>query len=433
MSLDRFKRKMAMYTDHHSPGEVFVNHTRQVSDFNFRNDPNYRRGMLYDWDLKPITEIDFKIDKSKNLFAEGQEVEYYIQFPSGFHPEFQYRDRYFKKDGRERFGFYLDVPNNNTGKIEKWLIVNKDVINDLSRYNAFKCNWCSEWLDKDGHYHAVLSCLREATDATFSNAGKDKVGGTTVDGEISLIMPSNRKTYTILFNQRFLISDNPDNPQAYEVTKIKDTSPLGIMRVYMKQCEYNAHTDYYGEVNKEKYVTFKFPIPLPDLPDGYGNSYHAIADCVKEKQLPRIKRKRHIPYTIHCSSDCIYIGKKPVTIRLANFEDLPRPEIDQDIETLDTEVLIPDILDPDFGVKEPEIDMDPGFFVGPDLLVTWHYLANGEPVEPTEVAGLFGVLEEDHALTIGTDNKELAGNVLSVYLSDEEGNESNVIDLEVRF
>ena len=430
MTIDRFKRRMNLYTNHSSAGEVFREHARQVSDHAFANDPNYRRGMLYDWDLKPLEEIDFKIEKPKNLSAEGQEVEYYVQFLSDFHPEFIYKNRYFKKDGRERYGFYLDIENKDKHIMEKWLIINKDVRNNFSKYNAFKCNWCAEWVDGDNRHHAVLSCLREATDATFTNSSNNKLGGSTVDGEISLILPACKEVMGVKHNQRFIISDNTENPQAYEVTKIKDTSPLGVVRIYMKQCEFNRHTDFCGVVNHARQIQFRFKTPIRDLPDGFGRQYHAIADCILDQEIPRVKIRKDVRYTLHCSSDVIYVGSNPVMIQLANPK---KEEQEESAAVLSTEVLIPDVLDPDFLLETEPPEIDPGFGYTPPLNVQWHYEANGEPATIQEVAQYFDLLEENHGLTIATHRKDLVGNVLTVYLSDEDGNESNRIHLEVKF
>ena len=266
-----FRKAMSLHNINSAPGEVFSRQSKVISDALFKNNPGYHRGMIYDWDLNPIEEVDFRLEKVKHHTAEGKETEFYVQFTTDFHPEYQYRDLYYKPDGRERYGFYIDVYDSDKDKIEKWLIVNKDE-RQLARYNAFKCNWVFEWIYK-GEYHSCLGCVRDAVDNSFNGWSNEKLGGSSVSGVLSLIVPVTRETMTILMGQRFVISDNLYNPQTFEVKQIKDTSPLGVMRAYMEQREFNEHKDYFGIINQAKGISFNFDLPLEDLPEGFGGPY----------------------------------------------------------------------------------------------------------------------------------------------------------------
>jgi hypothetical protein len=57
-------------------------------------------------------------------------------------------------------------------------------------------------------------------------------------------VPTNINTQTIGYNQRFLISDVGRKPAlCYEVSKISDTSPIGLIKFSLTQTTFNEETD----------------------------------------------------------------------------------------------------------------------------------------------------------------------------------------------
>lgn len=237
----------------------------------------------------------------------------------------------------------------------------------------------------------ALGVIREALDSSFGNSGiVDKIGGSMVTGEISFIVPVTPESRTILLGQRFIISDNTLNPQTYEVTKIKDSSPLGIMRVYLTQRLFNSHTDYYGVVNDERNIDFKFDLPISDLPDGFGGPYHAICDCIKSRGLPMKNITEDIEYKLFCSTNKIVANGSPVHIEMVTA----RPEGSSPFE--------------------------------------WRYLVDNEAYSKEELADYFEINESDDFVEIRCINDLMVKYILSVFVDDEHNNQSNVIDLEVK-
>jgi hypothetical protein len=60
----------------------------------------------------------------------------------------------------------------------------------------------------------------------------------------SIWVPTNPSTQTIGYNQRFLISDVGRIPAlCYEVSKISDTSPIGLIKFSLTQTPFNESTD----------------------------------------------------------------------------------------------------------------------------------------------------------------------------------------------
>lgn len=313
MSNDIFTKRMQKLMSNGSVGSLNVTNTNIIENKTFSNDQNYRIGMLYDWDMNELEEVEFKFEKIKTRTVEGTEVEYMIHFRPDYNPEFLYKDKYYKDDGKERLGFYIDVYDMSRKVYEKWLIISKDDRVAFDRYNALRCNWCFEWV-YNGQYFNCLGCIREATDNSFNSSNSDDLGGTTVDGEFSMVLPTNKVTSNLLLGTKFMITDNLAYPQVYEVIKIKDTSPLGTTRAYLKQRVFNSHTDFIGIVNEHPENEFIFDLPLDDLPKEYGGKYHMICNCIKNKGLPPVQPPTDVLWKLVCDSKYLYVNGDTVVI-----------------------------------------------------------------------------------------------------------------------
>lgn len=428
---------MELHTSHASTGEVMVGRSNHIMARTFKNDQNYHYGMLYDWSLNEIKNVDFKLEKKRDRTAEGEDNEYYVQFLPYFFPEHEYKDLHFKQDGKERFGFYLDAEDRDKGIVEKYLIVNKDYRVAFDRYNSFKCNWLFEWVDDENKYHACLGCLREARDGSFVNAGSDvKLGGSQVDGELSFLLPFNEETQTIRLKHRFLVGDNMDRPQVYEVRKIKDYAPLGVIRVYCKQKPYNEHTDYFGAINEEKNIKFKFKLPIPDLPELFGGRYHAICNCIVENKEPFLRGEDDQRFSLACDANKLYINGTPVFIKrfetpfvdgaipitldeangiqkYNNSGVAPLYNVEFDFNDLDSEIsgpdkefvpdignlgviddLIPEFGRSDYGEPEPKHPDIGDLGVIDDLIPKLDRVDYGDPIPEIPDLGNLGVIDD---------------------------------------
>lgn len=389
---DKFKRRNNLLTEHSVPGEIILAESNNVMNAQFSTNPNYHVGMIYDWEMNPLREVEFLLHKVRDRTAEGKEVFYQLQFRPGFYPEYEFKDLYYRKDGKERFGFYIDIedPFKGRGYMEKWLIMNKDQKVEFDRYNAFRCNWCFEWIYNE-EYHWALGCVRDAAESSFGDGGKlADLGGSLVESDLSMILPVTPSTRTILLGQKFIISDNTLNPQTYEIKKIKDSSPLGLIRASLSQTQFNAHTDYYGIINDEKNIRFTFDLPIEDLPDGYGNQYHAICNCIKSKELPELNFTENIEYQLFCGTGNIYVNGATVRINMVHTN-----------------------LDPQARPR-------------------WRYQIDHQDVERDDLRQYFEIVEKEEYVDIRCIHKDMAKYVLSVFVDDVKNRQSNVIDLEVK-
>lgn len=379
-----FKKRMSLLSATNTVSETLVNRTNQIDDKLFTHDQDYRFGNLYDWDMNLLEEnVDFKFQKIRTHTAEGVEVEYGIQFRADYNPEYLYKDRFYRNDGKERVGFYLDVYDYSKKKYDRWLIVGKDDRVAFDRYNAFKCNWFAEWVQ--GHeYFSCLGCVRDASDAKFNTSGNDKLGGNTVEGNISLVFPSNQRTANIKLGQRFMLSDSLNNPQCFKVMKIKDTSPLGVMRLYMEQDVYNEHTDFGGKLNDSKHK-FVFPTPILDLPEDYGGVYHRICDCIEQK-ISEGETASTTP-TIHCDEKFVYYKGQPVRVEVSGADN-------------DS--------------------------------ITWHYYLDGVEYSKEDLKDCLDIQEDNNCALIKCIDSSIVKYFLQVSIKDEEENEYKTERMEIK-
>lgn len=139
-------------------GHQYKEMANMVFDETFSNNTTYRKGMIYDNSENEIEELEFKFIKTKTYTVDKDQVEYWVQFKTGVNPEIDY-DR--SEDQRHRLGYYIDIFDDNTKLVEKWLIVGKDT-SEFDRYNVLKCNYVFEWLDEDRVYHKCLGCSRNS-------------------------------------------------------------------------------------------------------------------------------------------------------------------------------------------------------------------------------------------------------------------------------
>lgn len=262
----------------HYPSNPLGHQIKEISnmvfDETFSNNTTYRIGKIYDQSMKEILDknnnpikLEFKFIKTKTFTIDKDLVEYWVQFKTGVNPEIDYDT---SEDQRHRLGYYIDIWNDNTKEINKWLIVGKDE-SEFDRYNVLECNWLFEWIDHKRNYHKCLGCLRNQNSYNSGIWTSDFT--TTVEDQMKFIVPANDETKTIDYNIRFMLSDNDMIPKTYEISKVLDTFPLGTIQCTLAQCHYDEQIDlcgrdfnYFGDNNIHRVCDFKTSIkPSNDI------------------------------------------------------------------------------------------------------------------------------------------------------------------------
>lgn len=222
-------------------GQQIKKMSNMVFDNTFSNNTTYRKGMIYDQNMNELQEMEFKFIKTKTFTVDKDLVEYWVQFKTEINPEIMF-DK--SEDQRHRMGYYIDVWDDNTKEINKWLIVSKDQ-SEFDRYLVLECNWLFEWLDHDRVYHKCLGCLRNQN--SYNSGIWSSDFSTQVEDQMKFIVPANDETKTIDYNIRFMLSDNDLIPKTYEISKVLDTFPIGTIQCTLAQTLYNKHTDFCGK------------------------------------------------------------------------------------------------------------------------------------------------------------------------------------------
>lgn len=139
-----------------------------------------------------------------------------------------------------KVGAYVNIPNVH-GWPEQWLIVHISEENDLINARILKTNWILKWV-ADGKIYNCLGVLRGGS---ADAKGIEDVGYiTSVDSTSAIWLPTNYDTRTIGMNTRFLISDEGRTPPlAWVVSRLRDTTPIGLTQVSLSQDVYVSQKD----------------------------------------------------------------------------------------------------------------------------------------------------------------------------------------------
>lgn len=175
-----------------------------------------------------------------------------------------------------------------------------------------------------------------------------------------------------------MITDNPQHPKTYEVTKLMDTFPLGVTRVILLQTHYNEHTDLCG-VN-EKFFRDK--------------KVHMICDFYESNLRPYNPPKPTPSTTWKLSevNERLYVNGQPQTIQA-----IPSEKTDTSCE--------------------------------------WHIFVDGEDYTD-KLEELYDYLnisidESDHTFTIAAINKDLAKYIVSIKIYDKAKTYYDFVEMEV--
>ena len=366
-------------------GEIKKNQSDMLMDYTFDRDPTYKQGMLYNANLEPLEMVEFKFQKAQNYTINKDQVEYFVQFKTGYHPEKKYntdnQTYQLYNDDKHRLSFYLDIPDDD-GDIYKWLIVGRNNDNAFVRYNALQCNFTFEWMINRQYY----SCLGVMRSRNNYNSGVWSDGFTTsVENQTQFFVPTNDDTRTIDYDVRFMITDNPIHPKTYEVSKVEDTFPLGLLKVTLVQDHYNSHTDICGVLNESDAPS--------ELLDG---KVHMICNYYKSGLPPIIDKDQTQDISIsqwRLSSigEKLYInGNEQVIYALSNEET-------------------------------------------DDFDNNWNIALDGETYTFEDLSGYIECVKDEvnHSLAVRAINKDLAGYILRISIGSRTGLYYDFVEMEV--
>lgn len=219
------------------------------------SDPTYKRAYILTQEGWKWEDVKYQYHQSQSVAKDN--VDYYLQF----RPKVHYP-----------IGTYIIIPDDTSPELnltkeelinpfrqpiqrrtQWWLIVDRDNQNAYPRYNVLQCNWEFKWV-YNGKIESVFSVVRSANSYTSGIWRAEKT--ITLDNltgfwapDTNLVYGANREklglsdTRTIMHDQRFLLTTNDLDPKVYTVTKVVETSPLGLYKYSIKEDEYNPKRD----------------------------------------------------------------------------------------------------------------------------------------------------------------------------------------------
>lgn len=229
---EHYKSRMAHMGSNMS--EMLRLKSNMVIEQTWMNDPNARRvyvvkvtrGIPQVTDKHELIDVKFNVDTYQK--AGAAEPAYHLQFRHGAE----------KRNSDIAVGSYVYMENED-GEWQWWLILGCDERPQFRQYHIVECNYKLGWVvDNTIYYHMVV--LRGGSSGDVDENSYTS----TVDGTMSIWMPTTHDAVTIGYNQRFLISDEKrTTPLAWVTSKIEDTQPFGITNLKLKQSTFNPSAD----------------------------------------------------------------------------------------------------------------------------------------------------------------------------------------------
>lgn len=179
--------------------------------------------------FKPSQKIDFE---------EGDDLYYY---------ETDYKQRY----GSSHFiGMYIDIPNDDN-IYYRWLICDYEEANQFVKYVVLPCDYRFQWVQiiNGKKYKRQMWGTTRSQNSYTSGIYIDRYF-TSLDNVDKFILPLNKITESFGYNdglgdvQRLIISAKVQRPNVWQVSKLENTKPIGLLKVTTKQVPFNDDTDY---------------------------------------------------------------------------------------------------------------------------------------------------------------------------------------------
>lgn len=216
MAFDQFRAR------HKSSGSSMSQALRDQSDMimnsTFERDPAFRRVRING------QEVDAKYLVHTYRSISGDSEDYFLQFRPGV---------YYNP------GTYVDIPDRD-GIYKRWLIVLQDDRPQFPQHYILKCNWTLKWI-ADGKIYDCLGVQR-SRESYGTGVWRD-YEFQTLENQTKIMLPTTDNTRTIDYDMRMLISDNQLHPQAWAVTKIENTLPIGLTQIILSQSWFDPKRD----------------------------------------------------------------------------------------------------------------------------------------------------------------------------------------------
>ncbi len=259
-------------------GDISKKESNLITDITFLDDPSYKR--VYILTKEGWKWEDTKFQKHRSTSISSDEVDYFLQFrpgikyPIGSYVIIPEEDVNINLSVNELLNPFMQPIDNRT---EWWMIVDKTDTNMFKRYSVLKCNWNFKWI-YDGKIQECFGAVRNANSYT-SGKWTDEISS-SLDSLSGMWLPDIYYVYgdklwdlgmcdnrTITHDQRFFITTNTLIPDLYAVTKVLTAVPKGLIKITLKEDDFNEKRDNVELMIADYYNDSGQPNVIPDKND----------------------------------------------------------------------------------------------------------------------------------------------------------------------
>lgn len=264
-------------------GQIHKENSDFVMEETFFNDPQAKVCYIYDFyhDDKPWlaedithenttkTKIDAKFIVTKYSSIDKDQVEYHLQFRPSQPVRFTEDDElyYYETDYKKRYstqfpiGLFVDIPDEKN-VYRKWLIVAKEEGNQFLKYSVLPCDYYLHWIEVNGteRIKRKMWCVSRAMNSYTSGRWIDRymLG---LDDIQKIWIPINPITEQLSYieenkNKRLVLSALIKKPHVWQISKVENTKPLGLIKITLDQDSWDEHTDYVNLETGEMYADY---------------------------------------------------------------------------------------------------------------------------------------------------------------------------------
>lgn len=238
-----------------------------IYDYFHDDQPDKKDHMTYENTTK--TRIDAKFVVKSYQSIDKDQVEYYLQFRPSQPLEFSDGDDlyYYETDFHKRYGadfpigMYCDLADDR-GIYHRWLICAKEIANQFVNYLILPCNYRLMWVERNGNEKLKRKMWGVLRNQNSYNSGQYTYTYTTkVENQEKYWLPLNSITEKLNYtqdgkNMRVLVGAVIDHPIAWTISKVENTSPLGLQKITFYQTPFNPNKDYVNRETGEMFADY---------------------------------------------------------------------------------------------------------------------------------------------------------------------------------
>ena len=267
--------------------------TRQCYIYDYYHDDQSDMEYGYDPALsqtKIPVKLKFIVKTYKSMAKD--DPEYHIMFEPDVYNSMSCKPDWFVNEYQKlgiRFpiGLFVDIPD-DIGVYNRWIVCYDEDANQFHKFGVRKCNYLFQWIEDDGVYRHKRKMWGVNSVQSSYTSGVWRGHITQVfDEQDKFFLPYNQITSNIKHDKRLCISMLQPEPYVFQITKVNNTSPKGMIIFTVKQDRYEKEHDYvcldpnsenYGEMYADYYSSSIVPVE-EELENNTSNNCNIVIEA----------------------------------------------------------------------------------------------------------------------------------------------------------